>query len=194
MKFRTLNERAKVIDDLIDSYRSSRHTAFVPLYDIKAIVLMIFPEAALESIGVHKLVFRLQYKHQDLALKIGRKDTVEQDHLTYKRFPPKLRHVYFARIFWHTRYCLLQEHGEEAEVSMRELNQLRRIGAEYGLLDINYDNIRNVNGHLKIIDANIAPIKFSSLWAIVDAIRLRLPEPIRRLFKRSRWLGHAKGR
>ena len=98
----------------------------------------------------------------------------------YKQLPPSLRHVYFARVFWHTKYCILQEYGVEVEASAEGVAQLRAIASKYGLLDITCDNIRSVNGNLKIIDASMAPPGLFRLWKTADAIKLRLPSPVRK--------------
>ena len=79
--------------------------------NLEQIVLMIFPDARLSNFGLHKLVFRLRHKSHELALKIGKSEAIELDHKAYKQMPTSIRHVYFARVFWHTKYCLLQEYG-----------------------------------------------------------------------------------
>ena len=193
MKFKTLHERAKILDDLVDAYRSAKKTAFVPLNELKNIVLMIFPDSLMESFGIHKLVFRLRHKSHELALKIGKKEAIERDHKAYKQLPRNIRHVYFARVFWHTKYCLLQEYGLETQVTAEELVQLRSIASKFGLLDISCENIRNINGYLKIIDAGIAPPGLFRLWKAADFITLRLPPPVRRVIRKSRMLNTIKG-
>ena len=62
-------------------------------------------------------------------------------------------------------------YGEEVEVSQQALKQLRAIAGTYGLLDNTCENIRSVNGNLKIIDASIAPPGFLGLWQTADFIR-----------------------
>ena len=82
------------------------------------------------------------------------------------------------RVFWHTKYSILQEYGLEAEVSRQQLLQLRALAGKYGLLDITCDNIRVVDGQLKIIDAGISPPGFYGLWKTADTISRRLPSPV----------------
>lgn len=194
VKFKSLHEKAKLIDDLIDDHIKTKGTNFVPMHNLEEIVLTIFPESVMTNFGLHKLVFRLKHKSHDLALKIGKKESIELDHRGYKQMPASIRHVYFARIFWHTKYCLLQEYGIEAEVSAQELLQLRAISLKYGLLDITCDNIRIVNGYLKIIDASIAPPGFFGLWNAADLIKLRLPQFVRKVIRKFRLLRTIKGR
>ena len=186
MKFKSLHEKAKRLDDLIDEYREAKGNSFVPMKNLQEIVRTVFPESTLFNFGLHKLVFRLRHKSHLLALKIGKSETIEFDHKVYKRMPADVRSVYFAKIFWHSKYCLLQEYGVEAEVPAQDLVQIRSIAGKYGLLDITCDNIRNVNGNLKIIDAGMAPSGLSGLWQTADFIKLKLPSPVRKAIRKSR--------
>jgi hypothetical protein len=194
VRFKSLHERAQILDELIDAYMSAKKSAFVPMNELRNIVPMIFPDTAMLSFGMHKLVFRLRHKRHELALKIGKKDAIEKDHKAYKQLPGKFRHVHFARVFWHTKYCLLQEFGVEAEVTPEELVQLRSIASRFGLLDISCENIRNINGYLKMVDAGVAPPGLFRLWKAADFISLRLPPPVRRVIRKSRMLNTIKGR
>jgi hypothetical protein len=188
MKFKSLHEKARLLDNLIDEYERSKGTGFVPMRSLQELTSKTFPEATRVNVGLHKLVFHLTHKSHELALKIGKKEAIELDHKSYKLLPPRLRHVYFARIFWHTKYCLLQEYGVEAEATHDQLIKLRSIGYTYGLLDITCENIRNVNGYLKIVDAGIAPYGLHRIWRIADIIQRKLPFPVRMLIRKSRML------
>jgi hypothetical protein len=195
VKFKSLYEKAKHLDNLIDDYIKTKQTNFVPFGTLQEVVPTIFPGSVMFNFGLHKLVFYLRHKSHELALKIGKAEAIEVDHRAYKQLPTSLRHVYFATIFWHTRYCLLQEYGVEAEVSVGELEQVRIIARKYGLLDLTCDNVRKVNGKLKIIDASIAPSPvLFGLWKTADVIKLRLPPPIRKAIRKSRMLATAKQR
>ena len=194
MKFKSLHEKAKLLDDLIDEYRKTKGTSFVPMSSLQDIVLTVFPDGVMVNFGLHKLVFRLTHKSHAIALKIGKTEAIEVDYEAYKRMPASIRHVYFARIFWHTKYCLLQEYGIEAEVSPEEFAQIKIIADRYGLLDITCDNVRKVNGNLKIIDASIAPPGLFRLWKTADIIKDKLPPQIRKAIRKSRMLTTAKAR
>ena len=174
-------------------YIKTKNSSFVPMKNLEQNVLTIFPDAFMFNFGLHKLVFRLRHKSHELALKIGKSETIERDHEAYRKMPTSIRHVYFARVFWHTKYCLLQEYGVEADVSAQDLVQLRAIADKYGLLDITCENIRSVNGNLKIIDASIAPPGLFGLWKAADFIKLGLPPPIRKAIRKSRLLITVKG-
>ena len=193
VKFKSLHEKAKLVDASIDEYIKTENGSFVPMKDLEPIVKEIFPEARLSNYGLHKLVFFLRHKSHELALKIGKSDSIERDHEAYKHMPPSVRHAYFARLFWHTKYCLLQEYGVEADVPAQDLAQLRAIAYQYGLLDITCDNIRVVNGNLKIIDASIAPPGLYGLWKTADVIKLGLPPPIRKAIRKSRLISTVRG-
>ena len=194
MKLKSLHEKAKLLDNSIDDYIKTNNSIFVPMQNLEQLVFTVFPDARVSNYGLHKLVFFLRHKSHELALKIGKSSAIELDHKAYKLMPTTIRHAYFARIFWHTKYCLLQEYGVETDVSAQELVQLRAIADQYGLLDITCDNIRSVNGALKIIDASIAPPGLFGLWKTADFIKLRLPPPIRRAIRKSRLLNTVKGK
>lgn len=194
MKFKGIHNRAEILDDLVDAYISVKNTPFVPLNQMQDIVPLVFPDAQLLSLGIHKLVFQLKHKHHNLVLKVGKKDAIENDHRAYKQLPASFRHAYFAKVFWHTRYCLLQEYGVQTEVTGEELSKLRSIASNFGLLDISCENIRSVRGYLKIVDAGIAPEGLFKLWKAADFISLRLPPPVRRVVRRSRMLRAISGR
>ena len=188
MKFKGLHEKARLIDDLIDENRKASQASFVSKKRLVEIVSIVLPDAVLVSFGLHKLVFRLAHKTHLLALKVGKQLAIERDHRAYKMPPPNIRHVYFARIFWHTKYCLLQEYGVETKVSPGQLMQLRQVAYKYGLLDISCENIRSVAGNLKIIDANVSPHGLYRIWKTADVIMRRMPNPVRRLIRKSRSL------
>jgi hypothetical protein len=194
VKFKNLHERAKILDDLIEAYIKSKKSVFVPMNELTTLVPLIFPDASLLSFGMHKLVFKVKYSSDVLALKIGKHADIENDHSAYKQLPHPYRHVYFARVFWHTKYCLLQEYGVEVQVTPEELSQLRSIAGKFGLLDISCENIRNIDGYLKIIDAGLAPPGFFGLYKAADFVMLRLPPPVRRLVRKSRMLKTITGR
>jgi hypothetical protein len=191
VKFKSLHEKARLLDSSIDEYIEA-NGSFVPMRQLQEKVQAVFPDALMVNFGLHKLVFHLRHKSHELVLKVGRAQAVERDHRVYKQMPPSLRHIYLARIFWHTKYSILQEYGVEADVSMESLSKLKAIADEYGLLDITCDNIRSVNGKLKIIDANIAPIGLFPLWKTADTIRDILPPPIRKAIRKIRLLVSVK--
>ena len=194
MKFKSLHEKARLLDSLIDEYIKAEGTSFVPMHKLQEMVATAFPDAVMVNFGLHKLVFHLKHKSHDLALKVGKPQAVELDHRAYRQMPPTLRHTYFARVFWHTKYSLLQEYGVKAEVTQQQLLQLRVMAGKYGLLDITCDNIRKVDGNLKIIDAGISPPGLFGLWKTADTIARRLPPPVSGIIRKLRLIATFKQR
>ena len=188
MKFKTLYTKAKDLDNSIDNFIETEKISFLPFNDLEKTVMNVFPDAVMDNFGLHKIVFRLRHKTHILALKVGRAQSIEYDHRVYKQLPKDSRDVYFARIFWHTKYALLQEWGIEVEVSPQQLLQLRGIAEKYGLLDVTCDNIRSIDSNLKIIDAVIAPDGMFKLWKTYDFINQNFPTPVRKAIRRSRKL------
>jgi hypothetical protein len=194
LKYQNLHDQAKILDNLIQAYIDSQKTVFVPMNELTNLVPTIFPNTSLLNYGMHKLVFQVTYRSKILALKIGKKDAIENDNKAYKQLPHPYRHVYFARVFWHTKYCLLQEYGQEVDVTPEELAKLRSIAGKFRLLDISCENIRNIDGYLKIIDAGLAPPGFFGLYKAADFVMLRLPPPVRSVIRKSRMLKTITGR
>lgn len=194
MKFKSLHEKAKLLDVSIDDYIAAQGASFVPARKLQEMVAAAFPGAVMVNFGLHKLVFHLKQNGQDLALKVGKAQAIERDHRAYKLLPLSLRHTYFARLFWHTKYSILQEYGTEADVTQRELLQLRALAGRYGLLDITCDNIRWVDGKLKIIDAGISPPRLFRLWKTADFVARRLPTPVSRIIRKTRLIATTRER
>ena len=189
-----MHEKARFLDKSIDEYIKAERTSFIPMRKLPKIVGTVFPDAVMVNFGLHKLVFHLKCNSRDVALKVGKQQAVERDHTAYRQLPSNLRHVYFAKVFWHTKYSLLQEYGVEAEVTRQQLLLLRAIARRYGLLDITCDNVRVVNGNLKIIDAGISPPGLFGLWKTADTIARRLPGPISRIIRKSRLIATVRQR
>lgn len=192
LKFKSIYEKAKKLDQLIDNYKIVNQKSFVPKENLVGLVLDVFPDGKLLGYGLYKVVFQLDYRSSKLVLKVGKSQAIELDHKAYKYLPHQVRHIYFAKMFWHTKYVLLQEFGVESEVSEQEFAQIRSLAAKYNLLDITCDNIRTVDGNHKIIDAAIAPQGLFRLWKTADYITLRLPSPLRKVLKKSLSLTYAR--
>ena len=94
-----------------------------------------------------------------------------------------MRHKVFARIFWHTKYCLLQEFGYSANVSQEELTRLRKIVYKYGVFDVKAENLKMIGGELKIIDANVTSIPIPFVMRKLDEVKPKLPKKIIIFFK-----------
>ena len=127
----------------------SNGTSVIPQEQLKSIVLKNFPDLYVTNVGWHKIVFGIHSIDQKIVLKVGSKNSIENDHRAYKRVPENMRHKLFARIFWHTKYCLLQEYGFPAQVTQEELTHLRRIVYRYGIFDVKAENLKRIDGELE---------------------------------------------
>lgn len=176
MKYKTLHQTARQIDHLIDRYIESKGTSFIGQDELKKLILKDFPDLYVKDAGWHKIVFGIHSIDQKIVLKVGPKTSIEKDHRAYKRVPESMRHQLFAKIFWHTKYCLLQQYGYSANVTQKELDILRRTVYKYGISDIKAENLRMFDGELKIIDANATPFPLPVVWKMVDEAKPKLPK------------------
>ena len=155
----------------------------IPQLQLKELVLKNFPDLYVRDVGWHKIVFGIHSADQKIVLKVGTKKSIENDHQAYKRVPESIRHQVFARIFWHTKYCLLQEYGFPAQVNAEELKRLRRIVYRYGIFDVKEANLKRINGELKIIDANVTNIPMPYVLRKIDEVKPKLPKKLTLFFK-----------
>lgn len=132
----------------------------------------------MESFGWHKTVFGVKGLERKVVLKVGPKKSVENDHRAYKRVPENMRHQVFAKIFWHTKYCLLQEYGYPVHVTELQLQRLRREVNRYGIFDVKAQNLRAIDGAVKIIDANSTRIPLPTMLRKIDEIKPKLPKKL----------------
>lgn len=148
----------------------------IPQSELKNLLLKDFPNLYVKDLGWHKIVFGIRSTDHKIVLKVGAKKSIENDHRAYKRVPESARHQLFARIFWHTKYCLLQEYGFPADVTSEELASLRRSVYRYGIFDVKADNLKRIDGQLRIIDANVSPFPLPTVWKMVDEAKPKLPK------------------
>ncbi len=183
MKFKTLHHTARQIDHSIDHYMHLSGSLVVPQLRLREVVLKNFPDFYVKDLGWHKIVFGVHSIDQKIVLKVGPKNSIENDHRAYKRVPENIRHKLFARIFWHTKYCLLQEYGFPAHVNEWELARIRRIVYQYGIFDVKAENLKRIDGELKIIDANVTSIPIPLLLRKMDEVKPKLPKKFTLFFK-----------
>ena len=183
LKYKTIHQTAKQIDHLIDHRKHESGTSVIPQEELKKLVLKNFPDFYVQNVGWHKIVFCIRSIDQKIVLKVGPKSSIENDHRTYKRVPENLRHKVFARIFWHTKYCLLQEFGYPANVTPDEITRLRKIVYRYGVSDVKAENLKMIRGELKIIDANVTSIPIPFVMRKLDEMKPKLPKKIIIFFK-----------
>lgn len=184
MKYKILHHEAKHIDRLIDRQLTLCGGKFLTQDTLETLVVENYPDYVVENCGWHKIVFRNRQIDHKIVLKIGPSRSIENDHQAYKQVPEKLRHLYFARIYWHTKYCLLQEFGETATVTDEQLDCMRQAVYKYGVFDIKTDNMRWIEGELKIIDASATCIPLPTVLRKIDEIKPKLPKKLEEALKR----------
>ena len=70
----------------------------------------------------------------------------------------------------------MQEHGFPTHVTPEELASLRRAVYKYGIFDVKPDNLKRIDGQLKIIDVNVTPFPLPTVWKMVDEAKPKLPK------------------
>ncbi len=175
MEYKVFYNDAKQIDSMIGYYFKSTKASVLPFNDFIIIIHKKFPSFYLIGKGTHKISFKVDDGKKLLVLKVGKKETIENDHRAYKLLPKRVRRKYFAKIFWHTKYCLLQEYGKDAVATSKQVENIRELMGRYGLIDIRCENIKMIDGELKVIDANIARGRSAPLMKIIDYVKVRLP-------------------
>jgi hypothetical protein len=184
LKYRELHHEAKHIDRLIDYELHHNGGVFPTQEQLAALLMANYPDFQVENCGWHKIVFRNRKFNHDVVLKIGPHKSIEGDHSVYKAVPEDKRHRYFARIYWHTKYCLLQEYGEPAAATQEQLNCLRQAVYKYGVFDVKAANLRWINGELLIIDANVTRIPLPTVLRKIDEVKPRLPKKLDTFIKK----------
>jgi hypothetical protein len=130
-----------------------------------------------EGWGRHKIIFGRYSVDHRVVLKVGPHRIIESNHHTYKAVPVHERHRFFAKIYWHTMYCLLQEYGSPVQPTPEQIKWFRGALAKYGIIDVKAANLRMVSGKLKLVDANTTRLPMS-------LIQQRLADLKRALFKK----------
>jgi hypothetical protein len=125
-----------------------------PRKEAGQVIRLLFPNSRNAGKGAFKAVFQISSRTRDLALKVSREDNIRNDWGVYNQLPKNIRHRYFAKIYWSTRYCLLQKYGKKVIVPPEVIQSLKKKVKPYGLTDVRAANIRRVDGKFKIVDAN----------------------------------------
>lgn len=185
MKYKTLYQTARQIDHTIDHYLHKTGSATIPQLQLRQLIQKNFPEYYVKDYGWHKIVFGIKTTQEKIVLKVGNKRSIENDHRAYKRLPESLRHQFFAKIYWHTKYCLLQEYGYPASVSPEELDCLRLMLYKYGIFDVKAENIKQIGGQLKIVDANATSYPVATLLRKMDEVKPKLPKQLVLVLKKA---------
>lgn len=142
------------MDGIVRAYKRSRGRKNFPHKMVGQVIPLLFPGSRKLGRGFFKTAYRVSSTARDLALKVARSKYIRADVRLYYAIQDSVRNRYFAKIYWNTKYCLLQKYGEKRRVSTLVLEKLKERGKNLGLSDIRIDNIRMVDGHFKIVDAN----------------------------------------
>jgi hypothetical protein len=153
--------------------------------ELKILVPKSFSELYVRDFGWHKIVFGIRACDEKIVLKVAAKRVIENDHRAYKRVPENMRHRLFARIFWHTKYCLLQEYGFPTHVTAEQLATIRQVVYRYGIFDIKAENLKRIGGELKIIDANVTRVPVPFLLRKIDEWKPKMPKRLVRFIKKT---------
>lgn len=159
MRHALINKKAKFIDKFIDEYKKVRNRTSFLHKEVAMIIHFLFPGSSYSGRGAFKTVHKVSSRARDLVLKTSNPRNIRNDERAYKRFPEKLRNRYFSKIYWRTKYCLLQKYGKGGKVPEKRMTQLKSVAKRYGLTDVRPANIRKVDGRFKIVDANIRKSK-----------------------------------
>ena len=159
MRHALLHKKAEFIDHFIDVYKHARKRRSFPHQAVGTLIGLLFPGSSPEGRGAFKTVHKVSSRGRDLVLKTSSRKNLRVDERAYKRLPANVRNRYVAKIYWRTKYCLLQKYGTEAPVPPARLAKLGAVARHHGLTDIRPANIRRVGHVFKIVDANISKRK-----------------------------------
>lgn len=155
MRHNTIHEKALLIDKFVDIYMRARKRKTFPHKEVGQMILWIFPGSRSRGRGAFKTVYQISSRERDLVLKISKEKNIKSDMEAYYQLPRTIRNRYFAKIYWNTKYCLLQKYGKAVKISPKVVERLKKKVKPWGLSDVRADNIRKVGGRFKIVDANV---------------------------------------
>ena len=155
MKHKSRKVLARTIDSFIDHYMKTRRTKRFPDKRLlEPIVKFLFGDYRHLGRGWYKNVYYVTSRNgkRELVLKMGHPKDIVRDFTISRR----LSNRYFAKVYWRTKYCLLQKYGSNERVPSDVLERLKRKAGTVGLVDIKPANVRRVEGRFKIVDASIS--------------------------------------
>ena len=156
MRHKKLYREIILFEKFIDGYKKLHNRRTFPrTLTSKLIELLFRSKTRYIGSGAFKFVNKIRRHKTVLALKYGKRKSITSDIKAYNRLPRNIRNRYFGKIYWRSKYFLLQKYGKKANIANSILIKLKNIGKKYGLTDIRRANIRKVQGNFKIVDANI---------------------------------------
>lgn len=145
--------KALLLDKLIEAYSRARRLRRFPRKRAREIAALLFPGSSYADDGAYKTVQKVSSRARHLVLKLSKPENIRADLRAYVRLPRRIRNWHFTKIYWATKYCLLQKRGKRRPIPSEQFAKLREVAARYGLKDVRRENIRQVDGRFKIIDA-----------------------------------------
>ena len=156
MRHALIRKKAVFIDQFVDNYRRIRKRKTFPHREVAVIIQLLFPGASYSGRGAFKTVHKVSTRAKDLVLKTSNRTNIQNDERAYKRIPQNIRNRYFAKVYWRTKYCLLQKYGRSFNAPPEKLRKLKVIANKYRLTDVRPANVRKVGTQFKIVDASLS--------------------------------------
>lgn len=154
MRHAKIHKKAVFLDSVIDAYKKARNRKNFPHEVVKQILPLLFPHSSYKGKGWYKSVHKVSTRTRDLVLKTGNAKSIRRDYRVFARINGRGRNRDFAKIYWSTKYCMLQKYGKSRKVPPSELSRLKAEARRRNLGDVRQDNIRFMEGRFKIVDAS----------------------------------------
>ncbi len=155
MRHARIKQKARFLDKFIDAHKKARRRKSFPHQAVEVIIPLLFRRWRPEGRGAFKTVHRVSSTARHLALKTASTKHIRRDWRIYRGLSKKTRTRYFAKIYWKTKYCLLQKYGKKVRrVPPDEMKRLKEFAKENKLWDVRPGNVRKIDGRYKIVDAN----------------------------------------
>jgi hypothetical protein len=155
MRHALIHRKALLLDQFIDVYKRVRRRKTFPHQATAKIIPLLFPGSSVAGRGAFKTVHKVSARVRDLVLKTSARKNIRMEVRAYRKLPSRIRNRYFAKVYWRTKYCLLQKFGSECDVPPSRLARLKQVARKYELTDVRPGNIRCVGGVGKIVDATV---------------------------------------
>jgi hypothetical protein len=154
MRHTRIHKQALLLDAKIDAYRKARGLKNFPHRLVKKLIGLLFPRSSFQGKGWHKSAHKVSTRRRDLVLKTGNAKSIRRDYGIFAGLSGKGSRRDFAKVYWRTKYCMLQKFGQKKKVPSRELARLKEVARKRKLGDVREANVRYVDRTFKIIDAS----------------------------------------
>ena len=112
MRHERIREKARFLDEFIEAHKKTRRRKRFPHQAVEVIIPLLFRRWRPEGRGAFKTVHRVSTTSRHVALKTASAKHISKDWRIYQTLPRGTRNRYFAKIYWKTKYCLLQKYGK----------------------------------------------------------------------------------